>query len=590
MKDDETEDAGARRPRLSLDRLPFLNRVEKAALNAVEAEVEWFCLPAGATLFEAGEPADAFYLVRSGALAAFRAGADGRPELVGHIRAGEPIGEMALVEDRPHSASVYALRDCELVRLPRRAFDKLTRKHASLMRELARMMMHRLRGGTLEARAEPKVWALVSTSPTIDLDHRAAALKAALEGLGRTCAVLGEDAAGLSAGKLDALEEAHDLLILCARMGDADWARRAMGRADRIWLLARGDARPSTPLLPDDPSPAAKLRLIDVVIVHHDADRTKTRPQEWVDAADAARCFHWRRGEQVDVRHLARVMAGCSVGLVLSGGGSRAYAHIGAIRAFHDAGVHFDFLAGVSMGAIIAAGVAKGWTDNELEERVKRAFVDSNPLNDFTLPVVSLTRGGKVDRRLAEHFGDVEIADLPRPFFCVSANLTDGAVRMHRGGRVRDALRASIAIPGLLPPVIDGENVLVDGAVFNNMPIRELKAAHRGANLAVDVTRQRAIRAADFVDPPGFFGWVFTRGLSDPPPIASLLMRAATAAALDEHAETRSKADLLVLPELEMDLREWRRFDDAVEAGYREATRLMKDADGALMVRLKPGA
>jgi hypothetical protein len=84
-----------------LNLLPFLNRVEKAALSAVESEVEWFCLPAGQTLFEEGEPADAFYLVRSGALAAFRTGADGRPELVGHVRKGEPIGEMALVEDRP---------------------------------------------------------------------------------------------------------------------------------------------------------------------------------------------------------------------------------------------------------------------------------------------------------------------------------------------------------------------------------------------------------------------------------------------------------------------------------------------------------
>ena len=62
-------------PPLNLGFLPFLNRVEKAALNAVEAEVEWFCLPAGQTLFDAGDPADAFYLVRSGALAAFHTGA-----------------------------------------------------------------------------------------------------------------------------------------------------------------------------------------------------------------------------------------------------------------------------------------------------------------------------------------------------------------------------------------------------------------------------------------------------------------------------------------------------------------------------------
>ena len=574
---------------MNLGFLPFLNRLEKAALKAVEAEVEWFCLPAGQTLFEAGDPADAFYLVRSGALAAFRTGADGRPELVGHIRAGEPIGEMALVEDRPHSANIYALRDSELIRLPKAAFEKLTRRHASLMRELARMMLFRLRGGTLRSKAEPRVFALISTSPTIDLALRSRQLKDALIALGRSCTIIGEEGDVIPPSQLDEAERTGDIVILTARLNDVSWARQAIGRADRVWLLARGDARPSLPILPEDPSPAAKLRLIDVVLLHHGGSRSVATPQEWMDAAEAARCFHWRQFEERDVAHLARTMAGCSVGLVLSGGGSRAYAHIGAIQAFRDHGIEFDFVAGTSMGAIIAAGVAMGWSNEEIDTRIRKAFVDSSPLSDWTLPVVSLVRGKEVEKRLAEHFGDVDIADLHRPFFCVSSNLTDGAVRIHRTGRLRDALRASLAIPGLLPPVIDGENVLVDGAVFNNFPIKELKSSHRGANIGVDVTRNRAINPKDFINPPGFFGWAMRHGLSDPPPIASLLMRAATAATLDEHAETREAADMLVLPEIEMDLREWRRYDDAVVAGYESTMAMLNSADHRLMSRLKPG-
>ncbi|MGJ3233161.1 MAG: patatin-like phospholipase family protein [Oceanicaulis sp.] len=563
---------------LKLGFLPFLNRVEKAALQAVEAEVEWFCLPAGATLFEEGEPADAFYLVRSGALAAFRTGADGRPELVGHIRQGEPIGEMALVEDRRHSASVYALRDCELMRLPKTAFDRLTRKHASLMHELARMMLFRLRGGSLNQRAEPKVFALISTSPTIDLDFRTVELKAALKRLGVSAAILGYEVREDPSRKLDEIEAEHDVVLLHARLADADWARRAMGRADRIWLMARADARPSTPLMPDDPSPAARLKLIDVVMVHHGGDRRAASPQDWVDAADAARCFHWRQGEDGDVRHLARTIAGRSIGLVLSGGGSRAYAHIGAIRAFRDAGIEFDFYGGSSMGAIIAAGAASGWSNDELEDRVRRAFVTSNPLSDWTLPVISLMKGKRVDRRLEEHFGEAEINDLARPFFCVSSNLSDASVKVHRTGLLRGALRASIAIPGLLPPVVRQNDVLVDGAVFNNFPAREMKAFHRGVTLGCDVTRTNTINPADFVDAPGFFGWAMKHGLSEAPPIASLLMRAATVGAMEQHVQFRSEADLLVLPDLELDMREWKRFDDAVTAGYRAAVEVLKTA------------
>ena len=86
---------------LNLSFLPFLNRIEKSVLDAVEHEVEWFCLPAGKLLFREGDDADAFYLVRSGALAAFRDGALGRPDLIGYIRAGEPVGEMSLLDETP---------------------------------------------------------------------------------------------------------------------------------------------------------------------------------------------------------------------------------------------------------------------------------------------------------------------------------------------------------------------------------------------------------------------------------------------------------------------------------------------------------
>lgn len=78
-------------------------------------------------------------------------------------------------------------------------------------------------------------------------------------------------------------------------------------------------------------------------------------------------------------------------------------------------------------------------------------------------------------------------------------------------------------------------------------------------------------------------------GLSDPPPIASLLLRAATAGTLDQHAATRDAADLLILPELDMDLREWRRFDDAVEAGYEAATRMIKAMEPEDLARFQAG-
>jgi len=182
-----------------------------------------------------------------------------------------------------------------------------------------------------------------------------------------------------------------------------------------------------------------------------------------------------------------------------------------------------------------------------------------------------MVSGRRVDARLSEHFGDTEINDLALPFFAVSTNLTDGACRVHRTGLLRKALRASISLPGILPPVIDEGEVLVDGAVLNNFPADVMRDFQRGFVVGCDVARApQGLKADDFMNPPGFFGWIARHGLSAAPPIAGLLMRSGTVS-VNPNAG-RELVDVLVLPELErIELRDWKAYDQAVEAGYRAA-------------------
>jgi len=261
---------------------------------------------------------------------------------------------------------------------------------------------------------------------------------------------------------------------------------------------------------------------------------------------------------------------------VLSGGGARAYAHIGVVRALREANIPIDQIGGTSMGAIVAGCLAMGWDDDEIEMRIRKSFVESNPLGDYVLPVVSLSRGRRVDDRLQEHFGETLIEDLHTPFFCVSTNLVAGAPRVHKAGSLRRALRASISLPGILPPVVDGDHgLLVDGAVLKNFPVDVMRALHRGAIIGVDVARRGSINPKDFIEPPDFFAWVAQHGLQSPPPIASLLMRAATISV--DPWQGRERTDLLVTPEMpDVDLRDWKRFDEAVAAGYEAAVAALK--------------
>lgn len=582
----KTKDKAADAPSLlpTLKSVPFLRDAPPRALKAAESETRYFGLPGGWQLFGPGEPSDQIYFVLSGSLGAFRISANGKMELLGHIRAGEPVGEMSMIAGEAHENAVFALRDTELLSMSRQGFMSLVKTDPQILERLTRVIMIRMRQARKKTgrSAEPRVFGLVAASPTIDLKQRARTLSTELQGMGMRVAIVGEEAVGMPAAYFDELEMRNDIVLLLSTLGDTPWFKMTQRHSDRIWLFARADARPSKPLLPDDPSPARQFRLVDLVLLHHGGERQVTSTAEWMDAAEATRVFHWNQMDENDARRLSRTMSGKSVGLVLSGGGARAYAHIGVMRALREANCPVDFIGGASMGAIVGAAIACGWDDEEIHRRIYQAFVETNPLSDYRLPVVGLVKGHKVDARLKEHFGDRLIEDLPIPFFAVSTNLTQGTFKVHTQGLLREALRATISLPGILPPVVSSRQVLVDGAVLNNFPVDVMREAHRGRIIGVDVAAApEGLSADDFINPPGFFGWTLKHGFKTAPPIANLLMRAATISINPN--QHRAITDILIAPELAgIELRDWKEYEPAVDAGYLSMKEALADVKGPL--------
>jgi NTE family protein len=268
---------------------------------------------------------------------------------------------------------------------------------------------------------------------------------------------------------------------------------------------------------------------------------------------------------------------------VLSGGAARAYAHIGAIRALRESGTPIDFVGGVSMGAVIGAGVAMGWDDAELDQRIRQAFVANNPVNDIALPLVAITRGEKVRQRLQQHFLDRTICDLWLPFFCISTNLTTGLQQIHRQGLLRDVLRASLSVPGVLPPVTVGDDVLVDGAILNNFPADIMRTLNTGPIVGIDVAQDRSIEATDVRGWPSLLRWLISGAWRDGAPIVSILMRAATVTAYRQAAAAHEMTDLLIQPKLDaIEIRDWKAYEPAVAEGYRAALAALALVEGSV--------
>lgn len=555
------------------------------AIADLAGEIDWFVMPGGTTLCHQGDPPDALYIVVSGALGAFREAEHGRLVRIGEIGAGETMGEMALLTGGTRTATVKCLRDSELIRLSRSGFEALLERHPRAVMPIARFVTERLaRAHTRPHYAlKPKTFALVPHDGGVPIMAFAQAFAGALRRYGAAEVLVAETAASRTPDWFHRLESACEYLIYVADQLPTAWTRLCLRQVDCAVLVARTAALPAAwPALAPDPTGASEGPRRELVLLRQAGERPAATAG-WLAETGAPLAHHVETPS--DLARMVRALTGRAVGLVLSGGGARGFAHIGVARALRQSGIPIDMLGGTSMGAIVAASLASGWDDHEVVARNRRCFVDTNPLADVTVPVVSLFKGAKVSALLRREFGDTTmIEDLPYPFFCVTANLTRGRSDVRDRGPLARWLRASVAIPGVLRPVFDSGEVNVDGGVINNLPVDVMRGFGRGPVIGVDVSTDDTFTAASDaeVEIP-LWQRVLGRRRRGVPNILQIMWRAGTVNSGAKLRAVSEQTDLLIQPPLEsIDMLDWKAFDRAIEAGYRHTMRLLEQTPNPL--------
>ena len=175
-----------------------------------------------------------------------------------------------------------------------------------------------------------------------------------------------------------------------------------------------------------------------------------------------------------------------TVSLVLGSGGARGYAHIGAIEEIQRRGYEIVSVSGSSMGALVGGMYAAGKLEEYREWVLSLNWIKVVRLLDFTLSRGAI-RGDKVFIKLSELLGNPNIEDLNLDFTAIAADLTRQKEVWFQKGSLLDAIRSSVAVPGLFTPVIKGNRVLVDGGVLNPLPIIPAVAAQADLIIAVDL-------------------------------------------------------------------------------------------------------
>jgi NTE family protein len=488
---------------------------------------------------------------------------------------------MSLLSDRKRMRSVAALRDSEVWRLPREAFHALIRDHPQVLPPLMRSVVQRNAMEWGSHRRQPRTFAILPTGHDVPAARFAVLLSAALGRIGSQVQMLGPESLGQEPEWFSRCEMESSFVLYRADATASAWTGLCLRQADCIVVVRNADTTLPTrvPFEIEQARPGAVFhRRRELVLLHegHDPAPGSTAPLR--AGGLYGQHHHVRLDVHADFDRLARLLTGHAVGVVMAGGGARAFGHIGVVRALRAAGVPIDLVGGTSMGAIVAAAVASRWQEDEVIGHFRRAFVDRNPLSDYTVPLISLFRGRRVARLLHEAFGDKDIEDLVLPFFCVTANLTTSLADVHQVGSLWRWLRASVAIPGIVPPFTEAGEVHVDGGVIDNFPVRVMQRLGRGTTIGVDIETGGALAAGAGVTEP-WSAWQFFRRLIwkrnetlPIPSIVRILLRSALVSSAAHAIEDRAAADLLIVPPMEkIDLLDWTSFDKAIEVGY-EAT------------------
>ncbi|MBN8737645.1 MAG: patatin-like phospholipase family protein [Xanthomonadales bacterium] len=569
--------------RALLARTEVFGHLKANQLDALLAEMAWLWLPGGAPLYVRGEAAAALYLLKSGSLGAFVPRRNGQLRLLGVFPAGSTLGEIGLISGEPHTHSVRALRDSEVLCLSRAGFEKLTAQHPLAMLGAARVAVaHLLGGARRKPTSPPRTFAILPFDAGIDVGGFARGLQRQLRAWGG-CTLIDSELGCHHDTDWFAAREAEARFVLYVDDGDATWQRLCRRQADVLLLLVDagrpasawpyhlGEANyPGTPAR-GSAGEYTHHRPRHLILHHPSGQFVYGAAHAWRTTLDHGEGYshHWRHA--ADIARIARLLAGHSTALVLSGGGARGFAQIGVIQALRETGIKIDTVVGTSIGAIIGAGIAYEWDDQKMREAYRRALVDGKPLGDRTLPLVALTRGGRTTRLLREAFGEIDIEDLPIGFACISADLTLGTTAVHRTGLLWRWLRASGAVPGILPPLLHGRHVYVDGGVINNLPTDILTDEIHAQVIAVDISADDPLSAGvdEAASPPLVTRWLQRHQHLRPSAFATLV-RAGMVNSEIGSVQRRKLANLLLRPDMQrIGLFDWHEFDRAIEIGYR---------------------
>lgn len=514
-----------------LRRANLFSAMSEEILNEISVEFQHIPLTGGESLFKQEDIGDAFYVVVYGLMRSTCKNENNTQTVLGEHGAGSVIGEIACLLDRPRSATVYAVRDSLLLKLTKDKFDLFMQKYPMAMMSMVKQSIGQLiSGGKHNNKTIATSFTLIPAGTFSNIEQFSIEFVKKLSKYGETFLITeelvnslhGEGAALFTSNNnkntnvlawLHSVEINNRFVVYQAKKVN-EWAERCIRQADKIILVGEHGESPQINQLEKKiyVGKGGSLLRTDakLVLIAKPHIKTVSNTRDWLVARTVSDHFNLRYGNDADFNRFIRIISGNAIGLVLSGGGGPALAHIGTIRALEELNIRIDYIGGTSMGAIIGACLAYEMDSYTITEVLRRLLTDFSENLDFTLPMKAFLKAKKLQTLLQDFYGeDTRIEDLWRKFFCVSTNINQNKLTIHNSQQVWSSIRKSISLPAIFPATNDENDThYVDGGILNNLPVDIMqKYIEGGKIIASSLNDENALNSSYEFEEDTVSGW-----------------------------------------------------------------------------------
>ncbi len=541
----------------------------------------------GSKILAEGSQSDSMFILVSGRLRVSREGRDGELLLYNEVLPGDTVGETAMVLEQPRTADIFAMRDSTLAILNKSDYSRLIKKYPLEFNKVFSLAIYRqLRHQrTINERRRAQSYFFVSVHQHLDSQYIVKNFQQALSKFGKTQVITSTDLKTTSKGEsvginLDYEESNNDYLIYLSDNQDVAINKQLFHLADQVVFLADATASSDITEIEEILSKEVGYSLIrkHLALIHPCSATQCASRTEWQKGRDVERIYPIKPDSHDDHARLARFLLGKAVGLVLGGGGARGFAHLGVLKAFEENKIPIDIISGNSMGALIGACYAIGVPLEEIHHQILKHSKDGMKLN---FPLISLMSNTGLARAFRKGLGEINIENMWVNYFAAACNLTKAETTVLDSGPLWRAVLASNSPAGLFTPVVNEGQLLVDGAILENVPVQSMRvrlstALERrrgnGKIIAVDVDLKEDLEVPSSTEILSNWNKVKSHFNSDQqslPGIFDILLQVAHIGGLNKRHSTRFLSDFYLEPPLsKFSLMDYKKADAIIKVGY----------------------